>query len=51
MTHKLLKNQNLGFLLIAALIIQHVFPIIQLGSLHWIATAIVLLVAILLLLK
>lgn len=44
-----LSNKQLGIGLIAALIIQYIFPVIKLGSLEWIGTLLILLVAIYLL--
>ncbi|MFT4326068.1 MAG: hypothetical protein ACMXYK_01050 [Candidatus Woesearchaeota archaeon] len=46
---KALSKKNLGMILIAALIIQYVFPAITLGSLAWIATVLYLGVALYLL--
>jgi hypothetical protein len=46
-----ISSQKLGIALIIALIIQFVFPVIKLGSLGWIGTALVLIVAVLLLVK
>lgn len=45
------SQKNLGIALIAGLIIQFVFPAIALGSIAWIATAIYLAVALILLLQ
>ena len=44
-----ISKKSLGVALIAALLIQYVFPVIKLGSLSWIGTLIVFVVAIYLL--
>lgn len=48
---KIIKGRFLGMALIAALVIQYVFPVVKLGGLSYIATAIYLVVALLLLLQ